>query len=95
MQFILYDAILDYYDSLNYICNDILTYINDIKDIVSNLDKYEHWDGNGYKEYNEKISNLSANFSAYISNVYDLNKVLKTSVENYQSADSKVTANFK
>lgn len=95
MQQMDYNTILELYDYLNYFSNELLTCINNIKNIVNDLDKNEHWDGNGYKEYNEKMSNLSANFSAYISDVYDLNKVLKTSAENFQSVDSQAIAYLK
>lgn len=69
MQQMDYNTILELYDYFNYFSNELLTCINNIKNIVNDLDKNEHWDGNGYKEYNEKMSNLSANFSAYISDI--------------------------
>lgn len=86
-----YDAIISAYDVLTKSIDTILDSANQIKNIVNKLDNNQHWDGNGFKAYNEKMNNLSTNFSAFCSDIYSLNSVMKKSAENYKAVDQKVS----
>lgn len=85
-----YEALSGCYESLDYYANEMLTYVNNIKNVVKKMDSSEHWDGNGYKNYNNKLNDLATNFSSYINEIFSLNRVLKNSIENYKNVDSTV-----
>lgn len=78
------------YESLNYYANEMLTYVNTIKSIVKNLDNNGHWDGNGFNEYNNKLNDLAVNFSSFMDEVFELNKMIKKTIEKYQAVDKAV-----
>lgn len=84
------DELASIYATLNDIIKKMISYMNEAKKHVSNLDNKEHWDGNGFNNFNQKFKDIVDNFVADANEIYKLNNNITTVISRYASINAEV-----
>ena len=90
-----YSAMLDMYDKLNGIVDNMVDSVKKAKDIVNKLNDKDYWDGKGYDAYYSKFKKLTTNYSANLNELYKVNSTIKKAVSKYQETDANLTTGAK
>lgn len=84
-----YDKILSLESEMENLRRKLVVAMNEAKESVDKLDNNDMWRGDGYQEYQNKMSRFKADFNAASLELQKLTSNLQTVVANYQEADKQ------
>ncbi len=83
-------ALESLYNECKQIIDQMIDSINETKTIVNKMNNYDHWDGNGYDNFNAKFNALADNFFSFCNDLYQLNNNIQSSIERYKNLENEI-----